>query len=103
MTDGFGVVAEQIRAHARNVEALQERFAAVKAASGHIAQKVQPLHSGADSEDGQFVVEFREGGPDRHYTAGPQPRDVVVDAFLDYLINGNRWRTAFEWRRLELP
>ncbi|MEO3748837.1 type VII secretion target [Plantactinospora sp. B5E13] len=36
MTNGFGVAAEQIRAHARNVEAVQQRFGAVKAASAHI-------------------------------------------------------------------
>ncbi len=55
-------------------------------------------------DDGQFTVEYREGGVDRHYRAGgPQPREAVIDAFLDYLVSGNRWRTAFEWRRLERP
>lgn len=38
MGDGFAADAEQIRAHARNVEAVRARFAAVKAASAHIAQ-----------------------------------------------------------------
>lgn len=38
MGEGFEVQTEQIRAHARNVEALFDRFGAVKAASGHIAQ-----------------------------------------------------------------
>lgn len=38
MADGFAVDAEQIRAHARNVEALRGRFDAVKTASAHIAQ-----------------------------------------------------------------
>ncbi|WP_030487131.1 type VII secretion target [Micromonospora chokoriensis] len=37
MDDGFAVDAEEIRAHARNVEALAQRFTAVKAASAHIA------------------------------------------------------------------
>lgn len=41
MTDGFNVNAEQIRAHAGRVAAIQERFAAVKAASSHIAQDDQ--------------------------------------------------------------
>jgi hypothetical protein len=55
------------------------------------------------AEDGQLIVEYREGGPDRHYRAGgPQPREAVIDAFLDYLAGGNGWRTAFEWRRLEM-
>jgi len=54
-------------------------------------------------EDELFIVEYREGGPDLHYKAGgAQTREAVTDAFLDYLAGGNRWRTAFEWRRLEL-
>ena len=55
-------------------------------------------------EDEMFVVEYREGGADRHYkAAGMQPGPAVVAAFLDYLASGNRWRTAFEWRRVEQP
>ncbi|MET8122291.1 type VII secretion target [Micromonospora sp. NPDC005189] len=38
MSDGFEVDAEQIRQHARNIEALRARFSAVKNASAHIAQ-----------------------------------------------------------------
>lgn len=38
MADGFAVDADQIRAHARNVEAVKGRFDAVKTASAHIAQ-----------------------------------------------------------------
>lgn len=53
-------------------------------------------------DSGQYTLEYREGGPDRHYKADPQPRDAVIDAFGDYLAGDNRWRTAFEWRRLEL-
>lgn len=56
------------------------------------------------SDDGQFAVEYREGGPDRHYEANvPQSLDAVLDAFESYLTGDNRWRTAFEWRRMELP
>ncbi|MFG2050816.1 type VII secretion target [Micromonospora sp. NPDC048935] len=38
MNDGFAVDADEIRAHARNIEALAGRFAAVRAASAHITQ-----------------------------------------------------------------
>lgn len=55
-------------------------------------------------EDDRLIVEYRDGGPRLHYRAvAPQPREAVVEAFLDYLAGGNRWRTAFEWRRLEMP
>jgi hypothetical protein len=55
-------------------------------------------------DDGQFAVEYREGGPDQHYgAADPQHLEAVVDAFLSYLADDNRWRTAFAWRRMTLP
>jgi hypothetical protein len=38
MADGLSVDIDEIRAHARNVETLKARFAAVKAASAHISQ-----------------------------------------------------------------
>ncbi|CRK57932.1 hypothetical protein [Alloactinosynnema sp. L-07] len=41
MGDGYDVEVEQLRAHATNVAAIQARFAAVKAASSHIAQDDQ--------------------------------------------------------------
>ncbi|HEY8372663.1 MAG TPA: type VII secretion target [Pseudonocardiaceae bacterium] len=41
MADGYHVDVEQLRAHARNLEAIKERFAAVKAASAHIARDDQ--------------------------------------------------------------
>nr|CTQ92311.1 hypothetical protein [Kibdelosporangium sp. MJ126-NF4] len=41
MTDHFDVDVEQLRAHARNVDAIRTRFEAVKAASSHIAQDDQ--------------------------------------------------------------
>ncbi|RKT57320.1 type VII secretion target [Saccharothrix australiensis] len=41
MGDGYDVNAEQLRAHATNVAAIEARFAAVRAASAHIAQDDQ--------------------------------------------------------------
>lgn len=38
MPDGFSADAEQIRAHAAKIEAVQQRFGAVRAASAAIAQ-----------------------------------------------------------------
>jgi hypothetical protein len=38
MADGLSVDIDELRAHARNIEALRARFGAVKAASAHIAQ-----------------------------------------------------------------
>jgi hypothetical protein len=55
------------------------------------AEEVDALH-----------LEYRDGGPDRAYEVGPaQTRADVTEAFVSYLHEDNRWRTAFEWRRRE--
>lgn len=41
MGDGYTVDVAQLRQHAKNLDALRERFAAVKGASTHIAQDDQ--------------------------------------------------------------
>jgi hypothetical protein len=41
MPDGYNVDIEQLRTHARNIDAVRARFEAVKAASSHIAQDDQ--------------------------------------------------------------
>ncbi|PSL55847.1 excreted virulence factor EspC (type VII ESX diderm) [Saccharothrix carnea] len=41
MGNGYNVDVEQLRTHARNLEAIKDRFGAVKAASAHIAQDDQ--------------------------------------------------------------
>jgi hypothetical protein len=38
VSNGYKVAADQLRAHARNVETVKDRFGAVKAASAHITQ-----------------------------------------------------------------
>ncbi len=38
MAEGFQIAAEQVRGHARNIDAIQDRFRAVRAASAHITQ-----------------------------------------------------------------
>ena len=41
MADGFHVDVEQLRTHARNIDAVKSRFGAVRSASTHIAQDDQ--------------------------------------------------------------
>jgi hypothetical protein len=41
MGDGYHVDVAQLRAHAGNIDAIRDRFAAVKSASAHIAQDDQ--------------------------------------------------------------
>jgi hypothetical protein len=53
--------------------------------------------------DGPFVIEYRDGGEDRHFEC---TRDVskseVETVFFKYLKNDPTWRTDLEWKPLEM-
>lgn len=50
---------------------------------------------------GRYLLEYQEGSVDRHYQAtSPLSLDQVTAAFLSYLGEDARWRTAAEWRRI---
>ena len=52
-------------------------------------------------DDGRLDVDYRDGGPAQAYIAPfPQSKEAVADAFLSYLYGDNRWRTAFEWKKV---
>lgn len=89
--------AEEVHRVLRRLSVSGPKFAVLDTGPNHYIQAYAV-------QDGLFDVEYREGGPERHYGSGlPQPRDVVVDAFLSYLRQDDHWRTALEWRRMDLP
>lgn len=91
---------ESDRADAEQVEALLESL-------GRVDKTIAILGSSPETyistvffpEDDAFTLDFRDGGPNRHYTVPGQSREVVVGAFLSYLAGDNRWKTAAEWKR----
>ncbi len=54
-------------------------------------------------EDG-FILEYQDGDLSRHYRAKQTgiPHEAIVQAFSDYQAGNERWRTQFEWERLDL-
>ncbi|MEU8896236.1 hypothetical protein [Nocardia sp. NPDC048505] len=50
-------------------------------------------------ENDTFSLDFRDGGPSRHYSILGLSRDTVIGAFPSYLAGDNRWKTAVEWER----
>ncbi len=60
------------------------------------------------NDDFSFQVEYREGGPDRHFEAWiPCPPEMaghehVVRLLLDWAYDRPGWRTALPWKPLAL-
>ncbi|MEU8685170.1 hypothetical protein [Streptomyces sp. NPDC048611] len=52
--------------------------------------------------DGPFSVEYRDGGPERHFRARSEDPEQVVQVFLDWARGGETWRTALDWRHTDL-
>jgi hypothetical protein len=56
------------------------------------------------NDDYSYQIEFREGGPDRHFQAliAPRPEldrvEPVARILQDWAISGSMWRTALPWR-----
>jgi hypothetical protein len=74
--DGFNVEVEQLRVHARNVEAIRSRFGAVKSASAHIAQDDQAYGLLCGWISG--VLEGRHAKQDELIAYGEENLELVV-------------------------
>ncbi|MFI6941403.1 hypothetical protein ACIBI4_19175 [Streptomyces sp. NPDC050418] len=46
-----------------------------------------------------FNLDYRDGGPSRHYQVNVPTREIVMAAFLSYLAGDDRWRTMVAWER----
>ncbi|WP_407553491.1 hypothetical protein QOM21_26310 [Streptomyces sp. Pv4-95] len=51
---------------------------------------------------GPFTVEFRDGAPDRHFTAESTDTGQVVEVFLAWARGTDSWRTALDWQPADL-
>jgi hypothetical protein len=56
----------------------------------------------AGAPRGQYVIEYREGSPDKHWRALSSSADELVPAFLEYRQGGMTWTTEFAWRLVNL-
>lgn len=56
----------------------------------------------AGAPDGQFALEHRDGGADRHYRAVVADLDEVVEAFVGFAAGEQAWTDRFAWQPLDL-
>ena len=52
--------------------------------------------------EGTVAIEYRDGGPDAHYAALTPDPVLVRSTLWDWATEGDRWRTAIDWMRIEL-
>jgi hypothetical protein len=53
-------------------------------------------------DDGTFVVEHRDGGPDRHFGATTTEKPIVRDVVAAWAFQRAGWRDLLTWERLEM-
>jgi hypothetical protein len=53
-------------------------------------------------DNSRWVVEYQDGGLARHFQASNVDTEDVVEMFLAYANNDERWRDAVTWARIEL-
>lgn len=51
--------------------------------------------------EGGFLLEHREGSPERHYTVKVTDRDRLVRAFAAFVAGDDAWKGWFAWERPE--
>ncbi|MGD3105087.1 DUF6891 domain-containing protein [Streptomyces sp. YGL11-2] len=90
--------ADQLTALLRRIGAEDDHFVVVERLPDEDQVFVQTWREG----DGPFAVEFRDGGPDRHFTAETADADEVIAVFLAWARGAETWRTALDWRPAEL-
>ena len=68
-----------------------------------LSAKPQFLIQAVGKYDGPYVLEYREGDDQHHYSAGDKFwKEDVLRAFLSYLAGDSLWRTEFTWQKIEL-
>ncbi|MFF2810446.1 DUF6891 domain-containing protein [Streptomyces sp. NPDC058000] len=90
--------ADELAALLRRLGADGDHFAVVERIPGADHVFLQTWREG----DGPFAVEYRDGGPDRHFRAECADADAVTDVFLAWARGPESWRTALDWRPADL-
>jgi hypothetical protein len=53
------------------------------------------------SAGGQYDLQYRSGGPDRHFYAVTGESRVIPDVLWSWATNSRRWMTAIPWQRID--
>ncbi|MFI9049617.1 DUF6891 domain-containing protein [Streptomyces sp. NPDC053427] len=88
----------ELSALLRRIGGEGDQFAVVLRIPDEPEEFVQTLREG----DGPFAVEYRDGGPDRHFRAESADAEQVIALMVDWARGGESWRTALEWAPADL-
>jgi hypothetical protein len=94
-SQGFSQVSEQ---------QLRDAFADDKGRGEFVilSQEPEVFIQAGGVDDGPYVLEYRDGDAEHHFSAGNTLRkEDVLRAFLWYLAGDSRWRSEFSWQTLE--
>ncbi|MEV0371611.1 hypothetical protein AB0I10_17570 [Streptomyces sp. NPDC050636] len=90
--------AAELTALLRRIGADDDHFVVVERIPEESSRFVQTWRDG----EGPFAVEYRDGGPDRHFSAETADADRVVAVFLAWARGAESWRTALDWQPADL-
>lgn len=90
--------AAELEGLLRRIGADDDHFAVVERLPEEAQVFVQTWRDGT----GPFRVEYRDGGPERHFSAETEDVERVVEVFVDWARGGESWRTALDWRPADL-
>ncbi|TJZ55455.1 hypothetical protein FCH28_08820 [Streptomyces piniterrae] len=90
--------AAELTALLRRIGADDDHFVVVERTPEEDHRFVQTWREGT----GAFAVEYRDGGPDRHFSAETADAGQVVEVFLAWARGADSWRTALDWQPADL-
>ncbi|MCL6302024.1 DUF6891 domain-containing protein [Streptomyces kronopolitis] len=88
----------ELAALLRRIGAADDHFVVVERIPDRPHVFVQTWREGR----GPFAVEYRDGAPERHFSAECDDAEQVVAVFLDWARGGDAWRGALDWRPADL-
>ncbi|MFG3421758.1 hypothetical protein [Micromonospora sp. NPDC047730] len=86
---------------AERVHSMGEEFLVVNRTGAPDGQTyIQCAEASDDDGRWRLVVEYREGGPDRHFRAYVDELDVLQSVITGWAAGRSDWRGGLEWERL---
>ncbi|MEU3502628.1 hypothetical protein ABZ726_18330 [Streptomyces hundungensis] len=91
------VTAGQLAALVRRIGAEDDRFLVVQRIPDLPEVFIQVWHEAGEG----YTLEYRDGGPDRHFRATPDEPEPVIAAMTGWARGSEGWEAGLDWRRLE--
>ena len=89
-----------------NTSEIQTALAAHSSSGGGLAilskDKQTYMQASGDAKSG-FRIEYQDGDTDQHFVGSRStiPLEELIRAFQSYAVSDEKWRTMFEWTKLD--